>query len=124
MLEAALGIRAVAVFEEVCRRERRIMVGLLALAHDRACEAELARAIDAALPTSRPWPEGPMQVGFRPLARFRAACGREQPKRYLARKTHQRAAAEPVWGICARLSHPYMTRSLPRLFHDVHHRGF
>ena len=27
----------------------RIMVGLLALAHDRACEAELARAIDAAL---------------------------------------------------------------------------
>jgi hypothetical protein len=25
------------------------MVGLLALAHDRACEAELARAIDAAL---------------------------------------------------------------------------
>jgi hypothetical protein len=25
---------------------------------------------------------------------------------------------------CVRLSHPYLTRSLPRLFHDVHHRGF
>src|SRR5262249_53784349 len=25
---------------------------------------------------------------------------------------------------CVRLSHPYLTRSSPRLFHDVHHRGF
>jgi hypothetical protein len=25
---------------------------------------------------------------------------------------------------CVRLSHSHMTRSSPRLFHDVHHRGF
>jgi hypothetical protein len=25
---------------------------------------------------------------------------------------------------CVRLSHPYLARSSPRLFHDVHHRGF
>jgi hypothetical protein len=25
---------------------------------------------------------------------------------------------------CVHLSHPYLTRSSPRLFHDVHHRGF
>jgi hypothetical protein len=25
---------------------------------------------------------------------------------------------------CVRLSHPYLTRSSPRLFHDVHRRGF
>jgi hypothetical protein len=31
----------------------RTMVGLLALAHDRACEAELAAAIDAELDTGR-----------------------------------------------------------------------
>jgi hypothetical protein len=30
------------------------MVGLLALAHDRACEAELAEAIDAGLDAGRP----------------------------------------------------------------------
>ena len=25
---------------------------------------------------------------------------------------------------CVRLSHPHMAQSYPRLFHDVHHRGF
>jgi len=35
------------------RRACRTMVGLLALAHDRACEAELAQAIDAELDAGR-----------------------------------------------------------------------
>ena len=35
------------------KRACRTMVGLLALAHDRACEAELAQAIDAELDAGR-----------------------------------------------------------------------
>ena len=35
------------------KRACRTMVGLLALAHDRACEAELAEAIDAELDAGR-----------------------------------------------------------------------
>jgi hypothetical protein len=44
----------------------RIMVGLLALAHDRACEAELAAAIDADLATGVLPDLGRLRERFRP----------------------------------------------------------
>jgi hypothetical protein len=53
---------------ETEKRACRTMVGLLALAHERACEAELAEAIDAELDAGRPPDLDAMHRRFAPTA--------------------------------------------------------